>query len=84
MKKITQSQIIKMHNLLINETGGSNGLRDSKLLESAINSPFQTFYNQELYPDIETKAAKLGYYVVKNHPFVDGNKRIGVLLCVLK
>lgn len=80
MKKITQSQIIKMHNLLINETGGSNGLRDSKLLESAINSPFQTFYNQELYPDIETKAAKLGYYLVKNHPFVDGNKRIGVLL----
>lgn len=79
MKKLKLDQIIKLHEMLLKETGGSPGLRDVSLLESAINSPFQTFDKVSLYPTLERKAARLGYGIVKNHPFLDGNKRIGLL-----
>ena len=66
-----------MHSQLISGTGGSDGLRDVGLLESAINSPFQQFGNEDLYPTIQQKASRLCFGLVNNHPFIDGNKRIG-------
>lgn len=74
---LSKKQIIALHSYLVTETGGSNGIRDEKLLESAISSPFQTFDNMEVFPSIQQKAARLGYGLIKNHAFVDGNKRIG-------
>lgn len=66
-----------MHSQLISGTGGSDGLRDVGLLGSAINSPFQQFGNEDLYPTIQQKASRLCFGLVNNHPFIDGNKRIG-------
>lgn len=74
---LSKKQIIALHSYLVTETGGSNGIRDEKLLESAISAPFQTFDNMEVFPSIQQKAARLGYGLIKNHAFVDGNKRIG-------
>lgn len=80
MKKLTREQVIKMHTLLIEKTGGSDGIRDEKLLDSALQSPFQSFDGEDLYKSIRAKAAKLGFFLINNHPFVDGNKRIGILV----
>lgn len=77
MIMLSKEQIILLHSNLITETGGSEGIRDEQLLESAINAPFQTFDNIEVFPSIQQKAARLGYGLIKNHAFVDGNKRIG-------
>lgn len=77
MIRLTKEQIILLHSQLIQETGGSDGIRDEKLLESAIETPFQSFGEEELYPSIQAKAARLCYGLVKNHAMVDGNKRIG-------
>ena len=74
---LSKEQIILLHSNLITETGGSGGIRYEQLLESAINAPFQTFDNIEVFPSIQQKAARLGYGLIKNHAFVDGNKRIG-------
>lgn len=68
--------------MLIDQTGGSDGIRDEGLLESALNAPFQTFDGDYIYRTIKAKAAKLGYFLVKNHPFIDGNKRIGILVMI--
>ena len=70
-------QVIKLHSSLIAKTGGMDGVRDENLLDSALKSPFQTFGGNELYSDIFDKASKLCYSLVENHPFADGNKRIG-------
>ena len=78
MKTLSKNQIVMLHESLIDEFGGSRGIRDEGLLESAIRAPFQTFAGQDLYPTIQAKAAQLCYGLVKNHAFVDGNKRIGV------
>ena len=78
MIKMTKEQILLLHTQLIETTGGSNGIRDVGLLESALESPFQSFDGEELYPSIWAKAARLCYGLVKNHALVDGNKRIGV------
>jgi death-on-curing protein len=77
MKKLTKLQIFAMHGEIILKTGGSFGLRDEGLLESALAAPFQTFDGQPAFPTIQQKAARLGFGIIKNHPFVDGNKRIG-------
>lgn len=77
MKKFTTEQIILLHHELIREHGGSDGLRDKNLLESALAAPFQTFDGQPMLPTIQQKAARLGYGLIMNHPFIDGNKRIG-------
>lgn len=77
MKKLTKKQIIMLHEMLIAESGGSPEIRDEGLLDSAINAPFQSFAGNELYPSLLEKAARLGFGLIKNHPFVDGNKRIG-------
>ena len=77
MKLLTKRQLILLHDQLIDETGGAHGIRDEGLLESAVLTPMQTFEGTELFPSVEEKAARLGYGLVKNHAFVDGNKRVG-------
>lgn len=78
MIKLTKEQILMLHSELIKMTGGSDGIRDNGLLESALETPFQSYGGEELYPSIQAKAARLCYGLVKNHAMVDGNKRIGV------
>jgi death-on-curing protein len=70
----------QIHSILIDRFGGTKGVRDEGLLSSALNRPFSTFDNQDLYPSIIDKAAALVESIVVNHPFVDGNKRIGYVL----
>lgn len=74
---LSKEQVILLHEELIIETGGSPGLKDEGMLESALAAPFQTFDGQELFPSIYQKAARLGYGLASNHAFIDGNKRIG-------
>ena len=77
MKKLSKKQILMLHTQLIQQTGGSEGVRDYNLLDSALEIPFQSFGGDELYPTIQAKAARLGYGLIKNHCMIDGNKRIG-------
>lgn len=77
MKILSKQQVLELHEMLIKQSGGSPEIRDDGLLESALNAPFQSFGNTDLYPSLLEKAARLGYGLIKNHPFVDGNKRIG-------
>lgn len=77
MKKLSKEQILMLHTQLIQQTGGSDGVRDYNLLDSALENPFQSFGGEELYPTIQAKAARLGYGLIKNHCMIDGNKRIG-------
>ena len=77
MKVLSKRQILMLHSMLVAQSGGMDGLRDEGLLESAVNTPLQTFGGQELYPTVLEKAARLGYGLIHNHPFLDGNKRIG-------
>jgi death-on-curing protein len=83
---LTVNEIIEIHDKLILVTGGSPGLRDIGLLESAVLGCNQTFGGEDLYPKCIEKAARMAYSICKNHPFVDGNKRVSVtsLLVVLK
>lgn len=78
MIKINDEKVLLLHQLLIEETGGEPSLRDINLLDSSIKSVYQTFDGEELYKTKEEKAARLGYTLISNHAFVDGNKRIGV------
>lgn len=78
MIKLTKEQVVSIHSFLIKASGGTDGVRDDGLLESALESPFQTFDGHDLYPSIIQKAARIGYSLVSNHPFIDGNKRIGI------
>lgn len=77
MIRLTKQQVILLHEDIIAASGGSSEIRDEGLLDSALNAPFQTFAETELYPTVVEKAARLGYSLIKNHAFVDGNKRIG-------
>lgn len=77
MKRLTKEQILLLHSALTRETGGSKELRDEGLLESALETPFQSFGETDAYPSIQQKAARLGFGLIRNHAFVDGNKRIG-------
>ena len=77
MIRLSKLQVLLIHDQLIAETGGSPGLRDEGMLDSALNAPFQTFSGEDVYPSLQQKAARLCFGLVKNHPFVDGNKRIG-------
>ena len=78
MIRFSQEKVLLLHQLIVAETGGSPELRDINLLDSALESVFQTFGGQELYPSKEEKGARLGYSLISNHAFVDGNKRIGM------
>ena len=74
---LSKSQIRLLHTQLIEQTGGTDGVRDDGLLDSALCAPFQSFDGIDVFPSIQQKAARLGFGLIKNHPFVDGNKRIG-------
>ena len=76
-------QVLRLHSTLISKTGGIDGVRDENLLDSALKTPFQTFDGKDLYPEILDKASQLCYSLIENHPFADGNKRIGVHLTLL-
>ena len=78
MIRFSEEKVLLLHQLIIAETGGSADLRDIGLLDSALEGIFQTFGGEELYPSKEEKGARLGYSLISNHAFVDGNKRIGM------
>ena len=86
MIRVSREKVLLLHQLVIEETGGAADVRDLDLLDSALASAFQTFDGKELYPTKEEKAARIGYSLISNHAFVDGNKRIGmyVLLTFLE
>lgn len=79
MKTINLEELLALHRRVIASSGGSDGIRDMNAIESALAQPEMSFGGEELYPSLEEKAAALGYSLVKNHAFVDGNKRIGHL-----
>ena len=83
MTLLTVEEIISMHEKLIERTGGSGGIRDIGLLESAVYSTESSFGDTEKYPTVEEKAARLMFSLVGNHAFIDGNKRIGVFVLLL-
>jgi death-on-curing protein len=83
MKYLTPEQVLFIHARLIAETGGTHGVRDLGLLESAVARPQAVFDGRELYPDIFHKAAALLDSLINNHPFADGNKRTGMAAAVL-
>ena len=78
MTKFSKGKVLLLHQYMASETGGSVGLRDEGLLESALESAFATFEGKELYLTKEEKAARIGASLVSNHAFLDGNKRIGM------
>ena len=82
MIKFSKEKVLLLHQLLTQETGGAAGVRDYNLLDSALNSAFHTFDGKEFYPTKQEKAARLGYSLVSNHAFVDGNKRIGMYVMI--
>ena len=80
MIKFSKEKVLLLHQLMAEATGGDVGLRDEALLDSAIENIFATFGGEELYPSKEEKAAQLGYSLISNHAFIDGNKRIGIYI----
>jgi death-on-curing protein len=78
MIKFSKEKVLLLHKLLAEATGGSIGVRDEGLLDSALESAFSGFGDREFYPTKEEKCARLGYCLITNHAFVDGNKRIGI------
>lgn len=83
MIQLTKEKVLALHRVLAEETGGSAGVRDQGLLESALESAFSGFGGREFYPTIEEKGARLGYALISNHAFVDGNKRIGLYIMLI-
>lgn len=86
MIKFSREKVLLLHQIISEATGGDPDLRDMGLLDSALESAYQTFDGKELYPTKQEKAARIGYSLISNHAFVDGNKRIGmyVLLTFLE
>jgi len=86
MKVLTKSQVLLLHKALLESFGGAEGLRDEGLLDSALAAPFHSFDGQPVLKTVQQKAARLGFGLVKNHAFVDGNKRVGahVMLTTLE
>lgn len=82
MIKFSKEKILLFHQVMAEATGGDVGVRDDALLESAIENIYATFDGIELYPSKEEKAARLGYSLISNHAFVDGNKRIGMYIMI--
>ena len=78
MIKFSKEKVLLLHQLIAQETGGSVGIRDEGLLESALETAFSSFDGKEFYPTKEEKGARIGHSLISNHAFVDGNKRIGV------
>ena len=80
---LSREQILYLHSKLIKATGGIDGIRDEGLLDSALQAPFQAFGEEELYPSVPRKAARLCYGLIQNHAFYDGNKRIGIYVMLV-
>ena len=78
MIRFSKEKVLLLHKILAEATGGSVGIRDEGLLDSALEGVFAGFGDKEFYPSKEEKGARLGYTLISNHAFVDGNKRIGV------
>lgn len=83
MKNIEVEDILIFHRKIIEQTGGSDGIRDLGLIESALNRAFMTFEGKDLYKEVEGKISAITYSLVNNHGFVDGNKRLGVAVMLL-
>ena len=83
MIKLSREKVLLLHNIICEETGGDPNIRDIALLESALESAFATFDGVELYPTKQEKGAKIGYSLISNHAFVDGNKRIGIFAMLI-
>jgi len=77
MRYLTLEEVLELYRRIIEQSGGSLGIRDAGALESAIAQPRMTFGGDDLYPSLIEKASAIGFSLIKNHPFVDGNKRIG-------
>ena len=77
MRYLSISEVLELHERILLDSGGARGLRDLGALESCVSQPHATFGGQDLYPDLVSKAASLGFSLVMNHPFLDGNKRVG-------
>ena len=80
MIKFSREKVLLLHRILIEATGGSDGVRDEGLLDSALEAAYATFDGKELFPSKEEKAARIGVGLISNHAFVDGNKRIGMYI----
>ncbi len=83
MKYLTAEQILFIHARVVAETGGSGGIRDLNMLLSALGRPRASFDGKDLYPDLFAKAAALMESLINNHPFIDGNKRVGIAAAAL-
>ncbi len=77
MRLLSLAEVVELHRQVVHSSGGSHGIRDLGILESAVAQPRMSFDGQDLYPTLVEKAAALGSSLVQNHPFVDGNKRVG-------
>jgi death-on-curing protein len=77
VRYLSLGEVLELHRRIVGESGGSPAIRDLGALESALAQPRMTFGGEDLYPDLATKAAALGFSLSRNHPFVDGNKRTG-------
>ena len=78
MVKFSREKVLLLHQLIARETGGEVGLRDQSLLDAALAAAFSGMADREFYPSKAEKAAKLGFDLISNHAFLDGNKRIGM------
>jgi death on curing protein len=79
---ISQSFVVELHTQLIQRFGGETGIRDHQILDSCIQSIYQTFDQKELYPSVIEKATRLAFNLITSHPFIDGNKRIGMHMLI--
>ena len=77
MRYLTVNEVLEIYDRVMQQSGGAVGIRDLGLLESAVAQPRMTFDGEELYPTLIEKASALGFSLIQNHPFVDGNKRVG-------
>ena len=83
MIKFSKENVLSIYEVLTLKTGGTVGIRDEGLLASALEAPYQTFSGVDLFPTLLEKGVRLGFGLVSNHPFVDGNKRIGILIMLV-
>jgi death on curing protein len=83
MKRISTEQVLSLHRKMISKTGGDDGIRDKNLLDSALSNAYATFDGIELYQKVEEKCASICFSIVNNHPFVDGNKRMGIYVMLI-
>ncbi len=83
MKRISLNRILQLHTKMIITTGGDSGVRDIGLLDSALSNAFATFDGKELYKSVEEKCASICFSIINNHPFIDGNKRMGIFVMLV-